>query len=388
MRIAVLGGAGATGSAAVRNLVEDKHVSEVLVGDANEEKLEKFASKLRSSKVSTKVVDVRKIDETADFIRGCDVVINAVQYYFNLDVMMSALKAGVHYVDHGGLYHVTLKQLELDDQFCSKGLTALVGMGAQPGLTNLCASHAASLLDEMKAVYIRDGYRDLTPNGPFFTWSPSTLFDEMMLDAVVLRGGKTVSVPAFSLSEEVDFPEPVGRLKTYVTLHSELATFPRSFKGKNLSECDWMEGSPELELIKKLADIGFASLDEIDYEGCRVSPRRLFLKLVEMKDLMGFREGVVPDDWEYTYVYVVGRKMSRDVKLVYRILFPPHQCWMMSCSQTGVGIPSSTAAVMIAENQITARGVVPPETALEPASFFEKMAQHGIEIMQTEESIR
>lgn len=388
MRIAVLGGAGATGSAAVRNLVENKHVSEVLVGDANQDRLEKFASKLRSNKVSTKVVDVRKVDETEAFIRGCDVVVNAVQYYFNLDLMTAALKAGVHYVDHGGLYHTTLKQLELDGLFRSKGLTALVGMGAQPGLTNLCAAHAASLLDEMKEVYIRDGYRDLTPNGPLFTWSPSTLFDEMTMDAVVLRGGKPVFVPAFSLSEEIAFPEPVGHLKTYVTLHSELATFPRSFSGKNLAECDWMEGSPELEFLKKLAEIGFASTEEIEYEGWRISPRKLFLKLVEMKGLVGFREGVVPDDWEYTYVYVYGRKMNKDVKLVYRITFPPSRKWMMSCAQTGVGIPSSTAAIMIADKQITAKGVVPPETAIQPDDFFGKMAQHGIEIVQTEETFR
>ncbi|MDW8084177.1 MAG: saccharopine dehydrogenase C-terminal domain-containing protein [Candidatus Caldarchaeum sp.] len=387
MRIAVLGGAGATGRAAVKNLLENKEVSEVLVADVSENALEKLSKTMRSEKLTTKALDVRRVDETADFLKGCDAVVNAVQYYYNIEVMQAALKTGVHYVDHGGLYHVTLKQLELDNLFKARNITALIGMGAQPGLTNVAARHAYENLDEMKAVYIRDGYRDLTPNGPLFTWSPSTLFDEMTMDAVILRDGKTLTVPAFSLSEVIQFPEPVGELETYVTIHSELATFPKSFRDKGLKECDWMEGSPELTFVKKLAEIGFASTDEIEYEGLRISPRHFLLKLLGMKGLIGFREEVMPNDWEYTQVIVYGRRKGRDVKLVYQISFPNKPEWRMSCAQTGVGIPSSTAAIMLAEGEIRQRGVVPPESCIDPNLFLRKLEPHGIKTEIREESV-
>ncbi|MDJ0271402.1 MAG: saccharopine dehydrogenase C-terminal domain-containing protein [Candidatus Caldarchaeum sp.] len=378
MRIAVLGGAGLTGQAAVRNLLENKKVSEVLVGDVNEKALERLSNMYGSGKLTTAKIDARSIEETAAFLRGCDVVINSVQYYYNLEVMQAALKAGVHYVDHGGLYHVTLKQLELDGLFKSKNLTALVGMGAQPGLTNLVAKHASEQLDEMRAVYIRDGSVDLTENPPLFTWSPLTLFDEMTLDAVVLRNGQLVSVPPLSLMERVEFPQPVGVLDTYVTIHSELATFPRSFHDKGLSECDWMEGSPDLLFVKKLADIGFASSSDIEIGGCRVSPRSFLLKLLESRGLVGYRGDQTPNDWEITRLIIHGKRLGKNVKLVYDILFPPKPEWRMSCAQTGVGIPSSTAAMMIAEGEIKQRGVIPPETCINPDEFLKKAETHGI----------
>ncbi|MEM0348672.1 MAG: saccharopine dehydrogenase C-terminal domain-containing protein [Candidatus Caldarchaeum sp.] len=384
MRIAVLGGAGLTGQAAVRNLLENKKVSDVRVGDFNPKALDKLANSVKSEKLSIAKIDVRNVEETAAFIRGCDVVINAVQYYFNIDVMKAALQAGVHYVDHGGLYHVTLKQLELDDAFRSRGLTALVGMGAQPGLTNLVAKHAYDQLDEMRAVYIRDGSADLTENPPLFTWSPLTLFDEMTFDAVVLRDGRIVSVPPLSLMERVDFPPPVGPLDTYITIHSELATFPRSFHDKGLKECDWMEGSAELLFVKKLADMGFASSEEIDVDGVKVSPRRFLLKLLEQRGLLGYRGDQTPNDWEITRLIIHGKKSGKSVKLVYDIVFPPKPEWRMSCAQTGVGIPSSIAAMMIAEGEVKQRGVVPPETCIDHETFLEQVAAHGIKTTSTE----
>lgn len=387
MRIAVLGAAGATGKAAVKNLAENKDVSEILAGDFNEQKLEKLSAQIKSKKLVTRKIDVREIDETSAFLKGCDVVVNAVQYYHNLDVMKAALKSGVHYVDHGGLYHVTLKQLELDPLFKSKGLTAVVGMGAQPGLTNLAARHAYDILDEMKAVYIRDGYRDLTPNGPLFTWSPQTLFDEMTMDAVILRDGKLVKVKAFSISEVVEFPDPVGKLETYVTLHSELATFPKSFCDKGLTECDWMEGSPELSFVRKLAEIGLGSSEEVEYHGCRISPRNFLIHLLESKGLIGFHEEAVPNDWEFTILTVYGNKIANPVKLTYLIVLPPKADWRMSCAQTGVGIPSSTAAVMIASGEIMQRGVLPPESCIEPEPFFQKISTYGFEVKTTEECL-
>jgi lysine 6-dehydrogenase len=57
--------------------------------------------------------------------------------------MRGALAAGAHYVDLGGLYHVTRLQLELDGQFRERGQGALLGMGSAPGKTNLLASAAS-----------------------------------------------------------------------------------------------------------------------------------------------------------------------------------------------------------------------------------------------------
>lgn len=57
------------------------------------------------------------------------------------------MEAGVHYTDLGGLFHYTRKQLALKDEFRKKNLTAVLGSGITPGITNVMAAYAASKLD-------------------------------------------------------------------------------------------------------------------------------------------------------------------------------------------------------------------------------------------------
>ena len=65
-------------------------------------------------------------------LSGVDVLVNSASYRVNLDAMRACLEAGCHYIDLGGLYHLTTRQLELDDDFTTVGKLALLGMGELP----------------------------------------------------------------------------------------------------------------------------------------------------------------------------------------------------------------------------------------------------------------
>jgi hypothetical protein len=69
---------------------------------------------------------------TARLLEGHDAVLNCVTYYFNVPVMRAALAARVPYADLGGLYHGSVKQFALHDDFRRAGGTALLGMGSTP----------------------------------------------------------------------------------------------------------------------------------------------------------------------------------------------------------------------------------------------------------------
>jgi saccharopine dehydrogenase-like NADP-dependent oxidoreductase len=88
-------------------------------------------------------VDASDEAAVARALKGCTVCVNCADYRLNVPVMRGALAAGAHYVDLGGLYHVTRLQLELDGQFRERGQGALLGMGSAPGKTNLLASAAS-----------------------------------------------------------------------------------------------------------------------------------------------------------------------------------------------------------------------------------------------------
>lgn len=385
MKIAVLGGAGLTGSCAVRALAESKDVDEGLVLDLDADQALSVSDALGKGKFSAKAVDVTDVDATARLIKGYDVVVNAVQYYFNLDVMSAALKAKANYLDFGGLYHVTLRQLKLDSEFRSRNLTALVGMGGEPGITNVLSRMGADSMERVSSIHIRDGGRDFTSGLDRFvvTWSLDTFLDELVLDAPIFEGGRMKNIPALSRKETVVFPPPVGTMDTFVTIHSEVATLPRSFGRRGLRDVDWMEGTPEILGLKLLADLGLASNEERQFGPVAIAPRKFLMSLVKSRGQMGYPESIVPDDWEATRVTMSGRLGGKDVTKVYDVTIPPRPEWKMSCARYAVGIPGSIGARMIGRGDIAAKGVVPPELCVNPSRFLSELMGYGFRVRET-----
>jgi saccharopine dehydrogenase-like NADP-dependent oxidoreductase len=165
-------------------------------------------------------------------LEGADVCVNCVDYRLNRDVMQACLDARAHYVDLGGLFHMTRKQLELDSDFRAKELTALLGMGSAPGKTNLLARAAVERLGgEPTSMHIWAVTRDpAAANHPFpAPYSVRTLLDELRMRPMVVANGELRDVEPLSGEAEEEFPDPVGRARGIYTLHSELATLPVAY---------------------------------------------------------------------------------------------------------------------------------------------------------------
>jgi hypothetical protein len=174
-------------------------------------------------------VDARDAESVAGAIRDCSVCVNCADYRLNLEVMRGCLAAGVNYVDLGGLYHMTRKQLELHGELRAAGLTAILGLGSAPGKTNLLARAAVERLGkEPRSLQIWAVTRDpAAADHPFpAPYSVRTLLDELQMRPMVVREGSVTDVEPLSGEAEHDFPEPIGRATGIYTLHSELATLP------------------------------------------------------------------------------------------------------------------------------------------------------------------
>lgn len=385
MKVVVLGGAGLTGRCAVRDLINSPDVSEVVVADIDKDRAERFASSLNSKKVRHAAVDVRNHEATVALLKDAEATLNAVQYYFNLEVMKAALAARTHYLDLGGLYHTTRKQLELDSDFKRAGLTAVVGMGCVPGVSNVMARWAVDRLDSVETIRIRDGWRDFTLNAPRFvaTWSIQTFTDEFTQKAIVYENGALKEVPPITLGETITLPPPIGDVEVFTTLHSELATFPSSFKDKGIRNVNWKEGGPkgwhlDYELIVGLGLLKDEQLRITDQVA--VSPRQFFLKLLAQNNLLGHPENVVPDDWECSRVEVLGKKNGKTTEFQLEVLCSAKKVWKASSAQYGVGIPASIVAQMLGDGRIERRGVIPPENCVDPAALFSELEKRNMPV--------
>src|SRR6266850_2156642 len=134
-RFVVLGGAGAIGRIIVRDLFESNPKNYILIADFEDDNARSLAKSYRSRRVTHASADARYPSRLASVLRDQSVVINCTRHQFNLNVMEAALKARVHYLDLGGLFIWTRRQLRLHRAFAEEGLIAILGMGCAPGLT-------------------------------------------------------------------------------------------------------------------------------------------------------------------------------------------------------------------------------------------------------------
>lgn len=379
MRAVVLGGGGLTGRCTVRDLAEGGHFDSVHVADVDLA-LAEAAARTAGPRATAEKVDVRDAASLARVLAGANVCVNAVQYGFNLDVMAGCLAARVPYLDFGGLFHMTRRQLEWDARFRSAGLLAIPGLGQVPGVSNVMAWEAAQGMDTVESIVIRDGWRDFTEGGPevMFTWSPSTFLDEMVLPAEVFEGGKYRQYPPMSGAEEFDFDAPVGRTRVYRTLHSEAATLPESLAEKGVQRVEWKEGGPGIDVLRTMALLGMAGDAPVDVRGHPVVPREFTLALLKREKLLGVPSGITMNDWEVMDIELTGTVHGRREVRHAIGRFPPRPQWQLSATEYAVGVCGAIGAELIADGTITSKGVVPPERCVPGGPFRAALARRGI----------
>ena len=143
--VAVLGAGGTIAPALVRDLAESDEVASLLLLDLDGDRAEAVGAEHGEGKATARVL-AGGGQELRAAIAGRDVLVNAASYRVNLDAMRACLSAGCHYLDLGGLYRMTGRQLELDAEFRAAGLVAIVGIGSSPGTTNLMALRGRELV--------------------------------------------------------------------------------------------------------------------------------------------------------------------------------------------------------------------------------------------------
>ncbi|HEX8804092.1 MAG TPA: saccharopine dehydrogenase NADP-binding domain-containing protein, partial [Acidimicrobiales bacterium] len=264
--VAVLGAAGATGPAIVRHLVECGEVDDVALLDVAAERAEAIARAHGRGRATAAVVDGGDPDDLGDALRraGASVLVNAAPYRLNLAAMTGALDADCHYVDLGGLYDTTLRQADLHGQFAAAGLTAVLGVGASPGTTNLLAVRAAAELDRVDALHVAAAAADPEPaRGLSTPDAVETILDQLTLPAVVVRGGRAGELPPRADGGEVVFPEPVGPRRAVYARHCGLATFPASFPGLRASSFRLALAPVQARRLGLLVRCGLADPDPV-----------------------------------------------------------------------------------------------------------------------------
>jgi saccharopine dehydrogenase-like NADP-dependent oxidoreductase len=373
-------GAGMMGCATVYDLGQSKDVKQIVVGDYDLERAKGVARKYGGGKAKAVFVDVRKTAALARYLRGTEAVLNCTQYYWNLAVMKAALQARVHYLDLGGLFYTTRKQLKFDRQFKKTAKLAILGIGSAPGIANVMARYLADQLDRVDFAGVYNGSRDFQayPDALSFGFSIATILDELTIAPMAFAKGQFAQQDHFSGAEEIAFPEPIGKLVMRHSIHSEVATLPLSFKAKGIREASFkINYDPQLiEAVRLLGGIGLLEQKPIRIQGREITPRVFLEQILKSRP----PSGQSPKDVETIRVIVRGKKGSRAQTLSLDATTRYTTKPSFSAVARDTGFPISVAAQMIARGNIRATGVHAPETAIPPRQFLSELNRRGIRI--------
>jgi saccharopine dehydrogenase (NAD+, L-lysine-forming) len=398
MKTMVLG-VGAVGSVTAEILAHCEEFDKVILADVNMERAKRAEKKISSDKVTVKRVDASDVDAMAKAFKGIDLVLNGVIPRFNLNIMDACVKAKANYADMAwdiapdktpanGVIKKTPAWIPLkkDAAFKKAGIAGMMGLGCDPGLSNIFARKAADRMDRVSEILIRDGDNGYVDGYDFAPlWSPETLIEEVLMPATIYKDGAYRKVPPFHGREEFTFPDPVGKLPIYNVDHEEAETLP-TFIGEVLGKgCDYCDfkialGDEYVDAIKMLGKLGLDSPEKVRVKGVDVAPRDVVAAVLPDPSTLGHK---AKGDCAIGAV-VKGTKNGK--KLGYFIWTQlshekTYKKYGHSATAYSVGAPFAIAAILFAQGKIKQKGVFPPEM-LDPEPFAKMLPKFGMNCLE------
>jgi saccharopine dehydrogenase-like NADP-dependent oxidoreductase len=385
VKVLVLG-AGAVGTVSALKFVQDAMLEQLVIADAVSARASLLADRLCDPRVSYRRLDARDRTAVANAIRdtGTTILLNAALPATNLEVMRACLDAGCHYIDmaSAGTDDDGIPKMEdqfaLDAEFKAAGRIALLGMGADPGTSNVYAAYAAKhLLDEITELHVRDGDNSVCQGHDGFVaaFSPWVFIDECLCDAVSYREGRYHLEPPLTGFEPFDFPE-LGVLNCYYVDHEESRTLPKYFPTARTVDFKLCMDDVTIETLRVMKRLGLSSKHRVRVGDTTVVPRDVVVSLLpDPRDLAGRMRGK-------TCVGTLARgRKNGESRAFYIYNIADHET---AFTELGVqatayqtGIPPVIAARLIHEGRWAGSGVRSPEE-FDPDPFLERLAREGM----------
>ena len=140
-----MGGAGGMGQYAVRAIVDFDFVESIVIGDIDRDRAKVLADEL-GPKAQAAECNVEHIDTVEVLLSGADAALNTVGpfYRFGVPILKAAIDARCDYLDINDDWEPTLEMLALQETAEEAGITAVIGIGASPGVSNI-ERHSSSM---------------------------------------------------------------------------------------------------------------------------------------------------------------------------------------------------------------------------------------------------
>jgi saccharopine dehydrogenase-like NADP-dependent oxidoreductase len=346
---------------------------------------DRFASAQVDASDSAAIVELARRERA-------DVVVNATDPRFNPSIFAAAFEARCTYLDMA----MTLsephperpyeepgvklgdRQLAEHERWADAGLLALVGMGVEPGLSDVFARYAADhLFASIDEIGVRDG-ANLVVEGFAFapTFSIWTTIEECLNPPLIWerdRGWYTTA--PFSEAELFDFPEGIGPVECVNVEHEEVVLIPREVDCRRVT-FKYGLGEEFIDVLKTLSLLGLDSKEPVMVGGAKVAPRDVLAALLPDPASLGDR--MTGKTCAGTFVTGVGADDSPRAVYLYHVADNEQTMREFGCQAVlwQTAINPVVALELLAEGTWSGKGVLGPE-AFDAAAFLERLGQCG-----------
>jgi len=394
MKVLVLG-AGGVGAAFAAIAQRRDAFEQVVLADIAQERVRAVVAGLgEAGRFSAERVDASDQRDVAELIGRVrpDAVLNACDPRLNLPIFAAAFEARVTYLDMA----MTLSrpdpqrpyerpgtllgqhQLAQHEAWEQAGLLALVGIGVEPGLSDVLARYAADeLFTTIREVGVRDG-ADLVVDGYDFapTFSSWTTIEECLNPPLVWeRERGFYTTPPFSEPEVFDFPEGIGKLECVNVEHEEVVLIPRSVVCERVT-FKYGLGEEFIDVLKTLHKLGLDSTEPVVVRGTKVAPRDVVAAVLPDPATLG--ERITGRTCAGTWVRGTGVDGAPLSTYLYHVVDNEHTMREYG-SQAVVWQTAMNPVValeLLNEGTWAGTGVLGPE-AFPPTPFLERLEQLG-----------
>ncbi len=238
--------------------------------------------------IATAKVDADNAEETAALIRqtGAKLLINVALPYQDLNLMDACLLAGCDYMDTANYEPLDVAKFEYSWQwayqakFEAAGLTALLGSGFDPGVTNIYTAWALKHhFDEIHTLDIVDVNGGNHGKAFATNFNPEINIREVTAECRHWEDGEFVETAPMSQHQEFVCPDGVGTYEIYRMYHEELESLVKHIPTIKRAQF-WMSFSPNyLKHLEVLQNVGMTRIDPVMYQGVEIVPLQ-FLKAV------------------------------------------------------------------------------------------------------------
>ena len=304
-------GCGGVANVAIRKCCQASDIfTEICIASRTKSKCDALAESLKdktATKITTAQVDADSVDELISLIKAYqpELVMNIALPYQDLTIMDACLACGVNYMDTANyepedtddpkwraIYEKRCKEAGFSayfdyswqwayrEKFEKAGLTALLGCGFDPGVTQAyCAYAKKHEFDTIDTIDILDcnggdhGYAFAT------NFNPEVNLREVSAPGSYIENGKWVEIPAMSIKREYNF-DSVGEKDMYLLHHEELESLAVNIPEVKRIRFFMTFGQSYLTHMKCLENVGMLSTTPVNFEGHEIVPIKFLKELL------------------------------------------------------------------------------------------------------------